>query len=193
MRDIRSDLQERSNLIEEQITAVVAHFEKAVDQLQSERDARLAELETELAALGALLEAEHRRLPQGPRPMEPERQRTSDGPRLMEPERQRTSDGPRLMETERQRAPDGPRLMALPRQSLADFLARKLAESGPRSKDDLSGFAVQEGYFPDSEHASSGVHATLVELLRGERISQLPDGRLAPASLSQMIRLRQPA
>jgi hypothetical protein len=179
MRDIRSDLQERSNLIEEQITAVVAHFEKAVKQLQSERDARLAELETELAALGALLEAEHRRLPQGPRPMEPERQRTSEGPRLME--------------TERQRAPDGPRLMALPRQSLADFLARKLAESGPRSKDDLSGFAVQEGYFPDSEHASSGVHATLVELLRGERISQLPDGRLAPASLSQMIRLRQPA
>jgi hypothetical protein len=179
MRDIRSDLQERSNLIEEQITAVVAHFEKAVDQLQSERDARLAELEAELAALGALIEAEHRRLPQGPRPMEPERQRTSDGSRLMEPERQR--------------APDGPRLMALPRQSLADFLARKLAEIGPRSKDDLSGFAVQEGYFPDTEHASSGVHATLVELLRGERISQLPDGRLAPASLSQMIRLRQPA
>jgi hypothetical protein len=189
MRDIRSDLQERSNLIEEQITAVVAHFEKAVDQLQSERDARLAELEAELAALGALIEAEHRRLPQGPRPMEPERQ----DPRLMEPERQRISDGPRLMETERQRAPDSPRVMALPRQPLADFLARKLAEIGPRSKDDLSGFAVQEGYFPDTEHASSGVHATLVELLRGERISQLPDGRLAPARLSQMIRLRQPA
>ena len=66
MRDIRSDLQERSNLIEEQITAVVAHFEKAVDQLQSERDARLAELEAELAALGALIEAEHRRLPEDP-------------------------------------------------------------------------------------------------------------------------------
>jgi hypothetical protein len=179
MRDIRSDLQERSNLIEEQIIAVVAHFEKTVEQLQSERDARLAELEAELAALGALIEAEHRRVPPGPRPVEPERQRALDGPRLMEPERQHT--------------PDTPRLMALPRQSLADFLARKLAEIGPRSKDDLSSFAVQEGYFPDTEHASPGVHATLVELLHGDRISKLPDGRLAPARLSQMIRLRQPA
>jgi hypothetical protein len=45
MRDIRSDLQERANFIEEQIRAAYAHFEKAVQQLQSERDARVADLQ----------------------------------------------------------------------------------------------------------------------------------------------------
>ena len=125
---------------------------------------RVAELKAELAVLGVLIEAEHRRLPNGPWPIESEHQHT----------------------------PNDPRPMALPRQSLADFLARKLAEIGPRSKDDLSSFAVQEGYFPDTERASPGVHATLVDLLRGDRIRQLPDGTLAPATLSQMIRLRQP-
>ena len=45
MRDIRSDLQERTSFIEEQITSVYAQFEKAIQQLQSERDARVAELQ----------------------------------------------------------------------------------------------------------------------------------------------------
>jgi hypothetical protein len=43
MRDIRGELQERANLIEEQIRGVYAHFEKVVQQLQSERDAKVAE------------------------------------------------------------------------------------------------------------------------------------------------------
>jgi len=38
MRDIRSDLQERATLIEEQIRAAYAHFERTVQQLQNERD-----------------------------------------------------------------------------------------------------------------------------------------------------------
>jgi hypothetical protein len=45
MRDIRCDLQERANVVEEQIRAIYAHFEKVVQQLQSERDARVAELQ----------------------------------------------------------------------------------------------------------------------------------------------------
>jgi hypothetical protein len=62
MRDIRSDLQERANLIEEQIRAACAHFEKMVQQLQSERDADVAELKSSLAWIGKVMEAEHRRM-----------------------------------------------------------------------------------------------------------------------------------
>jgi len=43
MRDIRGDLQERANLVDEQIRAAVAHFDKAIQQLQTERDARIAD------------------------------------------------------------------------------------------------------------------------------------------------------
>jgi hypothetical protein len=62
MRDIRSDLQERARLIEDQISAAYAHFEKMIEQLQSEREGRVSELKSELTALGKLMEAEHRRM-----------------------------------------------------------------------------------------------------------------------------------
>ena len=44
MRDIRGDLQERAILVDEQIRAAVAHFDKAIQQLQTERDARIGDL-----------------------------------------------------------------------------------------------------------------------------------------------------
>jgi hypothetical protein len=62
MRDIRNDLQERARLIEDQISAAYAQFEKMVEQLQGERDGRVSELKAELTALGKLMEAEHRRM-----------------------------------------------------------------------------------------------------------------------------------
>jgi len=37
MRDIRIDLQERARLIEDQISAAYARFEKMIEQLQAER------------------------------------------------------------------------------------------------------------------------------------------------------------
>ena len=37
MRDIRIDLQERARLIEDQISAAYAQFEKMIEQLQAER------------------------------------------------------------------------------------------------------------------------------------------------------------
>jgi hypothetical protein len=202
MRDIRSDLQERANLIEQEIANAVGHFERAIERLQGERDTRVAELKAELAVLGVLIESEHQRMPNDPRPIESEHQRMPSGPRPIEFEHQRKPSGPRPVESQRQpvpsdqgpiesehqRMPSGPRPMVLPRQSLADFLARSLAETGPRSQDDLSNFAVREGYFPDAERALPGVHATLVDLLHGDRIRQLPDGTLAPAMVSQMIR-----
>jgi hypothetical protein len=216
MRDIRSDLQERANLIEQEIANAVGHFERAIERLQGERDTRVAELKAELAVLGVLIESEqqrmpndqrpiefeqqrmpndprpieseHQRMPSGPRPIEFEHQRKPSGPRPVESQRQPVPSGQGPIESEHQRMPSGPRPMVLPRQSLADFLTRSLAETGPRSQDDLSNFAVREGYFPDAERALPGVHATLVDLLHGDRIRQLPDGTLAPAMVSQMIR-----
>jgi len=58
MRDIRSDLQGRANLIDEQIRAAYAHFEKVVQQLQSERDARVADLQGVHAMIGKFMQLE---------------------------------------------------------------------------------------------------------------------------------------
>ena len=74
MRDIRSDLQERANLIEDEISRTGSHFE----QLRRQHDARVGELKAELAALGVLMEAEQQRMLSGPRPIEPEDQRGSN-------------------------------------------------------------------------------------------------------------------
>ena len=62
MRDIRIDLQERARLIEDQISAAYAQFEKMIEQLQAEREGRVSELKSELAALSKLMEVEHRRM-----------------------------------------------------------------------------------------------------------------------------------
>ena len=60
MRDIRSDLQERATLIDDQIRAAVAHYEKTIQQLQTERDARIADLKSGLAMLAKFMEFEER-------------------------------------------------------------------------------------------------------------------------------------
>jgi hypothetical protein len=61
MRDIRSDLRERADFIEEQIRAASAHFEKMIQQLQRERDIRIADLKSALAIIEKLTEFENSR------------------------------------------------------------------------------------------------------------------------------------
>jgi hypothetical protein len=58
MRDIRSDLEERAQIIEEQLRAAYAHFEKVVQQLQRERDARVSDLKGTLAMIDKLMQFE---------------------------------------------------------------------------------------------------------------------------------------
>jgi hypothetical protein len=58
MRDIRSDLEERAQIIQEQIRAAYAHFEKVVQQLQNERDARVSNLKETLAMIDRLIQFE---------------------------------------------------------------------------------------------------------------------------------------
>jgi hypothetical protein len=67
MRDIRGDLQERAILVDEQIRAAAAHFDKAIQQLQTERDARIADLKAGLAMIAKFMEFEERFLHTTPR------------------------------------------------------------------------------------------------------------------------------
>jgi hypothetical protein len=60
MRDIQSDLQERAALIEEQIKAAYAQFEKTIAQLQNERDAKIADLKSLRAMIAKFMEFEER-------------------------------------------------------------------------------------------------------------------------------------
>ncbi len=62
MRDIRGDLQDRAGLLEEQINAHEAQFDKLIEQLKREHDARLEDLKAELEAVNRLMEVELRRL-----------------------------------------------------------------------------------------------------------------------------------
>lgn len=62
MRDIRGDLQDRASFLEEQISAAEAQFEKRVEQLKREHQAKIEDLETELEAVKRLMEGEQRRL-----------------------------------------------------------------------------------------------------------------------------------
>ena len=66
MRDIRGDLQDRAGLLEEQINAHEAQFDKLLDQLKQEHDARLEDLKAELEAVNRLIEVELRRLATAP-------------------------------------------------------------------------------------------------------------------------------
>ena len=150
MRDIRNDLKERANLIDEQIKVAYAHFENAIQQLKTEREAKIADLQSAIAMIAKLMEFEERFLANVSPPAAPS-----------------------------------------PLLALADLFMRRLNETGQLSKKELVDLAVKEGFFPDAEHASQGVHPMLVNMLRSELIRELPDGTLAPPTLSQTIKLRR--
>jgi hypothetical protein len=48
MRDISSDLQERANATEDEIRAINADYEKMIEQLQKEREGKLARVKSKL-------------------------------------------------------------------------------------------------------------------------------------------------
>jgi hypothetical protein len=163
MRDIRNDLQERARLIEEQISGAYAQFEKMLEQLQAEREGRVADLKSELGAVVKLLEAEHRRMANV----------------LPIPTSQATAPQ------------SAPPQIAQPQISLSEFILRKLNDIGPMSKDDLINFAYQDGLFADAESTERAVHAALISTLRNEQIRQLQDGTFAPVTLAQTVRFRR--
>ena len=66
MRDIRGDLQDRANLLEQQIDAAQGQFDKLIEQLTLEHDSRLEGLKSELDAVNAVIQTEDRRLGHAP-------------------------------------------------------------------------------------------------------------------------------
>jgi hypothetical protein len=60
MRDIRNDLQERADVAQDAIKAADFQFQRMVDQLRHEHDARVADLKGALAMIAKLMELENR-------------------------------------------------------------------------------------------------------------------------------------
>jgi hypothetical protein len=208
MRDIRSDLKDRAALIENAINAAQADFDHQLQQLKSEREARIEGLRMELAAINKLMEAEYRRISTAPEPQAPDYRRGHEdedsahqadyrrpsaapesrrGPNAEEPTPQAEYRRPRAAQV----AEPAPVAVAQAPLPLADFLVRRVNEAGPLSKDDLRQLAVRAGYFQDAESATRSVHATLLGIVKGGRVRELPNGALAPASMIDTLRQRR--
>jgi hypothetical protein len=212
MRDIRSDLKDRAALIENEINGAQADFDHQLQQLKSEREARIEGLRMELAAINKLMEAEYRRISTAPEPQAPDYRRGHEAEEAApQAEYRRPSAAPepapgyrRAPNTEEaapqaeyrrrsaaQAAEPAPVAVAQAPLPLADFLVRRVNEAGPLSTDDLRQLAVRAGYFQDAESATRSVHATLLGIVKGGRVRELPNGALAPASMIDTLRQRR--
>jgi hypothetical protein len=220
MRDIRNDLQDRANLLEEQLNSAEAQFESLVEQLRAEHESRIEDLKAEFEAVARLLEVEQRRLANipvtptpAPKPQpQPRAQVHSPLPHQQTPvhaqphaQAHATTHAQSYMQSRQQHhvqhAQPDPHIQqaqaephvqqAQPQQPLGDFLVRRLNEAGAMSREDLRMLAVQEGYFDDGELAERSVHAALVSVNKAGLIRQLPNGNFAPASMMDAIRLRR--
>jgi hypothetical protein len=191
MRDIRGDLQDRAALLEEQINAHEAQFDKLIDQLKREHDSRLEDLKAELEAVNRLLEVELRRLETAPAaPSAPAREPAHQVARHTP---QHPSHQPAQHSQQQPQGQHQPQAQhqPQPQQPLADFLIRRLNEAGAMSRDDLRRLSLQEGYFADADTADRGVHTTLINVVKAGLIRQLPNGNFAPATVLDTIRLRR--
>ena len=172
MRDIRGDLQERAILVDEQIRAAVAHFDKAIQQLQTERDARIGDLKAGLAMLAKLMEFEEQLLHNTP-PATPASPHNTP---------------PATPASPHNTPPATPASSLL---ALGELFLKKLNSAGQMSKQELIDMAVMEGFFPGPDTAAQGVHPMLVSMLRSELIRQTSDGIYMPPTFSQTIKLRR--
>ena len=185
MRDIRGDLQDRAALLEEQINAHEAQFDKLIDQLKREHDSRLEDLKTELEAVTRLMELELRRLETVPAAQRAQG-REQSAPQAVHQPQHAAVHQPQHAAHHHQSQPQHQ-----PQAPLADFLVRKLNEVGAMSRDDLRRLSLQEGYFADADTADRGVHTTLINIVKAGLIRQLPNGNFAPATVLDTIRLRR--
>jgi hypothetical protein len=191
MRDIRGDLQDRASLLEEQITAHEAQFEKLVAQIRAEHETTLKDLRAEFDVVTKLHELEQRRLdnaPQAPTgaPVQPAPQAVPQ-PSLQSLHQPATPQAHQGIHQPAQQPAPAPQ----PQQPLNDFVVRKLNEVGAMSRDDLRRLSLQEGYFADVESADRGVQVTLFNVVKAGFIRQLPNGNFAPAAVLDTIRLRR--
>jgi len=191
MRDIRGDLQDRVSLLEGQISAHEAQFEKLMAQIRAEHAARLKDLRAEFDVITKLHELEQRRLdnaPQAPTgaPVQPAPQ-AAPQPSLQSLHQPATPQAHQGIHQPAQQPAPAPQSQ----QPLNDFLVRKVNEVGAMSRDDLRRLSLQEGYFADVESADRGVQVTLFNVVKAGFLRQLPNGNFAPATVLDTIRLRR--
>ena len=218
MRDIRGELQDRASLLEDQINAHEAEFEKLIEQLKREHDSKLEDLTAELEVVTRLTEVEHRRFSSAPaaptvqtrepvhhavhQPPQHSAHQPPQHPAHQPPQHlahqppqhpvhqppQHSAHQP-VQHSSHRPQPQQPQTQ--PEQPLADFLVRKLNEVGPTPRDDLRQLALQEGYFANSDTADRGLHNTLLNVVKAGLIRQLPNGNFAPATMLDTMRLRR--
>jgi hypothetical protein len=182
MRDIRADLEERAALLESQINSADARFDKLVEQLKAEYQTRLKNVKAEFAAVRTLLGIEDRRLANGASAPKAQAQ-----PLQPKPEQAQPAPPPQAQSPQPAPKPSQPQ----PPQELGDFLVRRLREGGAMAKDELRQLAVQEGYFAEADTADAQLQATLVHVVQAGFARELPNGKFAPPSLLDTIRLRR--
>ncbi|MEZ0279393.1 MAG: hypothetical protein ACAH04_09390 [Methylibium sp.] len=202
MRDIRGDLQDRANLLEEQINAHQAQYDSLIEQFKREYDARLEDLKAELEAVNRLMDLELRRLGSrqpvqsaSPQQAQPVQHHPQQHPQQVHPQQahpqQAHPQQAHPQQVHAQQVHHQQPAQPQPQQPLADFLVRTLGEVGPLSREDLRRIAIQEGYFADGESAERGVTATLLNVAKAGLVRQLPNGNFAPATVLDTIRLRR--
>ncbi len=186
MRDIRADLEERAAWLEKQISSAQAHFDMLVERFKAEHESRLKPVRVEFEAVRVLLGGEDRRLGNGATALRPKAQAQPPQATLEQTQPAQPKQG---------QSPEQPAAKPVPspqsQQPLADFLSRKLRETGAGSKDELRRLAVQEGYFAEAAGADSDVEAALLQGVKAGSVKQLPDGKFAAPSLLDTIRLRR--
>ena len=106
MRDIRDDLQDRANLIAEQISTAQGQFDKHIEQLRHEHETMLEDLKSTLRSVHMVIGIEGRRLGSSLSGTKAECQVTPPSQHLPE--------------------------QAQPQQPLSDELIRKVASVGAR-------------------------------------------------------------
>jgi hypothetical protein len=181
MRDIRADLEERAAWLEKQISSAQAHFDTLVERFKAEHESRLKPVRAEFDAVRVLLGGEDRRLGNGATVLKPQ----------ASAQRPQTKPEPEQPAQEQNEQPAAKRAPSPSLQPLADFLGRKLRETGTMPKDELRRLAVQEGYFAEAAGADADVEAALLQGVKAGLVKQLPDGKFATPSLLDTIRLRR--
>lgn len=166
MRDIRADLEDRAQLIREQIKSAQSAFERQMKTIQQEYEKKLDKLRITLDAVNTLLGSEHH-MPRSAQAPDEQSQRSERGPQPTRPQH------------------------ADPKKALADFIIRELSNRGPLSKDVLLKSAVRRGYGAGGDDTERTFEEALAQSKKVGSIRRLPNGNFALPTLAETIRLRR--
>jgi hypothetical protein len=163
MRDIRVDLEDRAQLLKEQIKAAQDAFDRQMETIEREHENKVREFRTTLDAVNTVLRRERHMLSGAQAP-------------------DAQSKAPR---TGHARPP------ADLKKKLADFIVRELGHRGSASKDDLLKLAVRQGHLADGDSSECTLEETLAQSKKAGSIRQLPNGNFALSTVAETIGLRR--